>query len=335
MRGEVSGQVADHDIEFPDCPLCKGNQFKIMIKRAQDRVARKAGSFQVQQCEACGLVITRPRPSAKRLPFFYEGVYSGAGAATARAAQTGAIGQLVARYRLRVVRKLCVLSPRTRLLDIGCGYGVFAALVQREAGCEVTGMDIDEGCLKEAMGSDVVDYRLGSLELLAGEPGRYDVVTFFESLEHHADPVQALKMVRGLLKPGGVCVIEVPNFNGFWRKVFGTWWLPLLVPQHQVHFTPETLERTLRHAGFDVLKSSRPMFYPFESTASFALWLNDKLGRPLIRYRLRWSRPDGVLLLLAVAVWWLLVEIPVQVLLMPVRGTGHQLIGSTRKHGEL
>jgi 2-polyprenyl-3-methyl-5-hydroxy-6-metoxy-1,4-benzoquinol methylase len=319
------------DLECPPCPLCQGDDYRLLIADARDRISRKPGIFQVQECRHCGLAVTRPRPTPRHLPSFYDQVYSGAGAARARASQAGAIGTLVASYRLRAAGAFCRLGPGQRLLDVGCGYGAFASLAARRTGCEVTGLDVDAACLAEALSRTRVRYVAGTLEALAAERGCFDAVTFFESLEHHANPVEALQAARELLKPGGVCVVEVPNFGGFWRKVFGTWWLPLLVPQHLVHFTPATLHATLEAAGFDVPRPARSMFYPVESTASLGLWLNEKLGRPIRGYRLRWKRPDGIVLLALLLVWWLLVEMPMQLLLTFAGRTGHQLIAGVRR----
>jgi len=319
------------ELESPPCPLCRGDDYRVLIADARDRIARKPGVFQVQECRTCGLVVTRPRPVAQHLKSFYEHVYSGRGAARAQATQAGAIGMLVARYRLRGVARFHRLGPGQHLLDVGCGYGAFASQAARQTGCQATGLDMDEACLSAAIDPMHVRYVAGTLADLALGQGRFDVITFFESLEHHADPVEALRAARALLKPGGVCVVEVPNFGSFWRRVFGTWWLPLLVPQHLAHFTPATLRATLSAAGLDVLGPPASMFYPVESTASLGLWLNERLGRPIRRYRLRWQRPDGILLLALLALWWLIIEVPVQLILALGGQTGHQLVGASRR----
>ena len=71
------------------------------------------------------------------------------------------------------------------------------------------------------------------------------------------------------------------------------------------------------------------MFYPLESTASLGLWLNRVLGRPIRGYRLRWTRPDGALLLLVLFIWWLVIELPTQDLFAATGLTGHQLMVAT------
>ena len=302
----------------------------MVMKEVGDRLTRKHGVFQLQACNRCTLVVTRPRPTAQALGRFYEGTYSGEGAPRAKLIQTSLVGRAVARYRLWAVQRIRALKPGVQLLDVGCGYGAFVACAVQHTGCTGTGIEMDAGCVAHALDADVVDYRCGTLDSVALQHEAFDVITFFESLEHHADPIAALKSAHALLKPGGSCVVEVPNFNGAWRRVFGSWWLPLLVPQHLAHFTPRTLRDAFEAAGFRVTQPHRAMFYPGESTASLGLWLNDLLGRPIRHYRLNWSRPDGIVMLIGLMLWWAAIDLPSQFVLALIGRTGHQLMAGTR-----
>jgi SAM-dependent methyltransferase len=311
------------DLHWLPCPLCGGEAYRTVLAGARDRLSRKAGEFSLQACETCELVATRPQPGPGLLAYYYQGVYSGRAAA---AWQTGAIGRLAARYRLRALRRFLRLGPGQHLLEVGCGYGTFLATAAERTGCSAVGIDMDAGSLAQALARDTVSYHHGSLATVPLAPASFDSVAMFQSLEHHADPLDALRRVHALLKPGGRCAVEVPDFDGGWRRVFGAWWLPLLVPQHLFHFTPATLRRSFEAAGFTEVGRHRSMFYPAESTASLGLWLNEKLGRPLRRFQLRRERPDGALLLAALAAWWLLVEVPAQALLVLLGRSGHQLL---------
>ncbi|MEO5671872.1 MAG: class I SAM-dependent methyltransferase [Ramlibacter sp.] len=303
----------------------------MVIKDARDRLNRKSGVFQVQACRRCGLVVTRPRPTAAALAYYYEGIYSGHGAGRAELIQRSMWGRWVAHYRLRLVQSVRPLGRGERLLEVGCGYGAFLAAAKCSTGCEATGLDIDAACLAGAVHRDLIDYRCATLDNADLAPAQFDVVAFFESLEHHAEPVAALKAAAALLKPGGVCIVEVPNFEGAWRRVFGGWWMPLLVPQHLVHFSPATLRQTFEAAGLKVDRPHVSMFFPLESTASLGLWLNERLARPIRGYRLRWSRPDGAFLLLLILLWWLAVEVPAQAILALMGRSGVQFMAGFRK----
>lgn len=44
---------------------------------------------------------------------------------------------------------------------------------------------------------------------------RFDIISFFEVLEHLDNPVRFIEHIRGLLKPGGHIIPSVPNRNSF------------------------------------------------------------------------------------------------------------------------
>ena len=157
-------------------------------------------------------------------------------------------------------------------------------------------------------------------------PGSFSVITFFQSLEHHSEPLAALRRAHEMLRDGGHVVVEVPNYGGFWRKVFRTAWLPLLIPQHLFHFTPATLKRTLGAAGFTRIKRAQTVFYPLEGTASFGIWLSRLLRTPPPGTRPSWRTPFDIAVGLALAAIYLVTEWPSQFLLHLCGAAGHQVI---------
>ena len=265
-----------------------------------------------------------PQPDEKGLAYYYQGVY-GPGHAMA-GFQLGWMGRWAARRRLRALRGTLRLAPGIRVLEIGCGYGTMLSLLHREFGCTAVGLDFDEASIAGALDRDAIDYRCGTLDTADLPPASFDLVMMFHSLEHLRDPVQALRQAARLLKPGGTCMVEVPDFDSGWRHVFGSGWMPLVVPQHLFHFTPDTLSRSMAAAGLEPERRHRSMFYPIESTLSFALWLNGVLGKPLSRFWPRPSRPDGWLVVLAATLWWGLVELPAQAALVLAGRSGNQLL---------
>jgi hypothetical protein len=75
--------------------------------------------------------------------------------------------------------------------------------------------------------------------------------TFWHSLEHLEDPLAVLCDAANLMKPGGIVVVAVPNFSSVQARAGGRHWLHLDVPRHLSHFSPTSLARTLRAAGFE------------------------------------------------------------------------------------
>ncbi len=64
-------------------------------------------------------------------------------------------------------------------------------------------------------------------------------------LEHLIDPAQWIKELQKALIPGGILVVEVPNFGSVWRKIFGRYYYGLYLPRHLFHFDERTLKMVL------------------------------------------------------------------------------------------
>lgn len=318
-------------LESPPCPICQGEAFTAVYRDARDYIWRKPGRFTVARCDGCGLVMTRPRPGPDGIGFYYEDAYSGDAEAGMKRFQTeSGVGRLIARYRLKVIEKVRRLAPSDRVLDVGCSYGGFLRVARQARGCATSGIDLDEGTIHEAVDADVTDYRIGRLEEAGYPEGAFSVITFFQSLEHTHHPVEALAAARAALAPGGLCVVEVPDFGGLWRRVFRTAWLPLLIPQHLSHFTPQSLAAAFKAAGFDTIAHRQSMFYPFEGVASLGIWLGRALKSPPPGSPPSWRTPFDLLILLILMVMYVVVEIPSQALLRLTGHTGHQIMIARR-----
>lgn len=95
-----------------------------------------------------------------------------------------------------------------RLLDIGCGGGLLSEPMTR-VGAEVTGIDAAERNVAAArlhaeQSGLAIDYRNVSVEALAEEGARFDVVLNMEVVEHVADVGAFLGAASACLAPGGL-----------------------------------------------------------------------------------------------------------------------------------
>lgn len=147
--------------------------------------------------------------------------------------------------------------PQSRILDLGCSGGLFAARA-RAAGHHVTGVDYIEipGVRARTDHFIVVDLEAG----LPEEVGRgYDVVVAGDVIEHLTRPMDVLKAVRRVLRPGGELLLSVPNFGHWYPRLraatglFGYDRRGILDNTHVRFYTRSMLRRMVRAAGFDIL----------------------------------------------------------------------------------
>ena len=101
------------------------------------------------------------------------------------------------------------LEHGMRLLDAGCGSGLFALMAARE-GASVSGLDASEASIAIARErTPEGDFRAGEIEELPWEDGSFDVVTGFNSFQFAADPVNALRQARRVVRDDGRVVVAI------------------------------------------------------------------------------------------------------------------------------
>jgi SAM-dependent methyltransferase len=101
------------------------------------------------------------------------------------------------------------LEPGQRVLDIGCGVGVFLGLVA-DRGAEPFGVDASEALIELARTRvPAADLRVGDMESLPYDDATFDLVTGFTSFFFANDMVAALREAGRVAKPGAPVIIQV------------------------------------------------------------------------------------------------------------------------------
>lgn len=99
--------------------------------------------------------------------------------------------------------------PIRRILVVGCGSGAEAAILARELGSQVVGIDL-HGAFDPAAAA-AVDLRQGDATRLEFTDGSFDFVYSYHVLEHIPDYAKALAEMRRVLANGGGYLIGTPN----------------------------------------------------------------------------------------------------------------------------
>jgi ubiquinone/menaquinone biosynthesis C-methylase UbiE len=154
-------------------------------------------------------------------------------------------------YR-RVRDILRFAHPPGRALDIGCGKGEVPLLLARR-GFSCTGIDMKPRLIQHLQENfPTVTWRRAMTNELEAEETRFDVLTMYHVLEHIPNPVEALRNILRLARPGSLVVVEVPNVGGWEARFKGPKWHYCKV-DHVNYFRPVDLKRLAGLCGLNVL----------------------------------------------------------------------------------
>ena len=216
--------------KVPVCPACD--------HVASGAVMERFGRYECFACGSCGLHFWNPRqmPDAR----WYERVYG---------------GRNVKLLPLEPGHKYFLSDPAApragKLLDVGCGTGNFLAAA-RNAGYDVSGTELDRDAAqfaKDQVGLPHI-FPVAILEFVQQHPGKtFDVVTFFEVLEHQAAPAAFLEGVRSCVRSRGYIALSVPNRER-WLTAPDVLDYP---PNHFLRWSVQALKTFLSGHGFEII----------------------------------------------------------------------------------
>lgn len=146
------------------------------------------------------------------------------------------------------------LSPSPVIVDVGCGTGATAALLQRYG--MVVGVDISPLALGWSRLRGLKNLLLCSAETLPIVSDSVDVIVATDILEHMDDDVAVLREFHRVLKPGGYVVVTVPAYSILWSEHD-------LALMHRRRYVARTLGRRCRLAGFEVMRLTYALFFLF------------------------------------------------------------------------
>jgi SAM-dependent methyltransferase len=127
-----------------------------------------------------------------------------------------------------------------RVLDIGCGTGIFMRSLQSYG--TVFGLDLAADALRFCQQRQLVQLVQGDGASLPFYANTFDLVTANDLLEHLDDDRASLQEFRRVLKPGGRAVIFVPAYQFLWS-------LQDEISHHKRRYTLPQLSGIVQEAG--------------------------------------------------------------------------------------
>lgn len=286
----------------PVCPVCDAGGARLRYRLTPLRIWR---------CAACRQVFLWPLPSNEEIRALFAQLYTtGEGVLPELRSYYGFCfddapdNPLVQLYE-RWLETLERFRQPGRLLDIGCGTGLFLTVARRR-GWAPFGIDDCTEATRHAQERFGLAVETGDFESFGWGGATFDAITMWDIVEHARRPVDLLAAVRRRLAPGGVVALATPNqwnilealAGALYRLSGGRFTGPLrklYVTPHFLYFAPATLAHTLERAGLEVVHWQRELTDLRRLTLAPPVWL---ALRALLRVA-RWTRLENRLLAVA------------------------------------
>ncbi len=295
---DLAGPLLPEEWEWPVCDCC-GSEEREEVFGGPDRLLGHPGRFSYVHCKGCGLLYQYPRPMPSALGRFYRGGYRAYHRLVRE--EPSPLRRWSRRYGMVKQRGYVErFLPEGRLLDVGCGTGLFLEEMQRSGRWDLQGIE------PSADAASYVQKKLGlpvqnsTFEETTLPPSSQDVITMWYVLEHLPSPTTALRKAHVLLRPGGMLILALPNYESLDRRLFGRYWSGWDLPRHLYLFPRPLFQKMLQECGFEVVDCRCFQITYSLLGQSLEFWVQDwpaglsRLGRLLCR--LYYSLPFRVAL---------------------------------------
>jgi 2-polyprenyl-3-methyl-5-hydroxy-6-metoxy-1,4-benzoquinol methylase len=209
-----------------------------------------SSDFSYVKCPKCGLVYQDPRPTFSELK---KKVYTDRYFKYELRNQENFFSLMKLNLRdFNFIKLTSAMKPgQRRFLDIGCATGLLLDHM-RSREWRTEGVELCRESADYAKKKLKLRVHHSSLEQKKFPTGLFDVVHMSHIIEHVPDPVQTLKEVYRILKPGGILFIITPNVQSLQAFLFRETWRSA----HKDHlhlFSIKTLRRYLESADFRII----------------------------------------------------------------------------------
>jgi len=211
-----------------------------------ERINPLAGYYDTKglvRCDSCGFVFMELMPTIKELDDHYR---------TYAYSTEGFLSPITIKRYQELLDEFEPYRKHGRLLDVGCGRGWF--LVEaRKRGWQVYGTEYSPTAIEIGTRNGITMHQGGLTEsTFAGL--EFDVITSFEVIEHINNPLDDLRNINRLIRPGGLHYCTTPNFNSLLRYHLKDRYNIITYPEHLSYYTRSTLSLVMEKAGFRKLR---------------------------------------------------------------------------------
>ena len=255
----------------PACPLCKsvttassfrgrGDSNEVLNSRMKAS-GSGSGGRDIYLCFTCGVYFCYPLPDPEELLTAYDG-----------APDDNFVSQNEFRYKtfknsFLKFAKAVELSPRdVSVTDIGAAGGVFLH-VMKDLGYPARGLEASSWLAEYGRNKYGVDLIQGDIRDFEPSADSLDILTYWDVLEHLANPKSDLDILTSRLKSKSIVLVSLPSTDSLSFKTL-RWRWPMHLDVHLFYFNKKSLESLFETFGFTLIYTSK---YPQRLSLGYLL----------------------------------------------------------------
>ncbi len=246
--------------EAVDCPICDVQDFKVVFgsqypeKMSREKLIQVYHSSsdhllmdQMVSCNECSLAYLNPRLKSDMILESYSTAVD-----PVFVKQNELRVATFKRSLKKILKKLDIKPTKEmKVLDVGCAGAAFPKAAS-DLGFTAQGIEPSKWMVDYGRKTYGLDIKAGILEDFKFAPKSFDLVTFWDVIEHVPSPQDSLKRVHGILKDSGYLIVNYPDYESWACKIMGKRW-PFFLSVHLFYFSPKTIKRLLDKAGFELV----------------------------------------------------------------------------------
>jgi SAM-dependent methyltransferase len=223
------------------CIGCGEDHFELFLK-SKDRLQGGREYFTLQRCLACGTVFLYPQPSRNKMLEYYPEDYL----AYTPSQGSGTFARWSLTYGVaKQVRAVLKRAPGPgKVLDVGCGGGGFLSGMVKK-GWQALGLEINPRIARKVRRDLWLDVILADSLDQAFTASTFDLITFWDVLEHLSDPRRALKEAARIARPSAQLILSLPNPDSLEARWFKFSWAGWDIPRHMWLFPRQVINNML------------------------------------------------------------------------------------------
>jgi len=223
-------------IDGKKCPLCGSMKTRTLFINS---------NWGIATCQNCTIAWTEPPPC--KIKYEEKNFHSQFGFRD--------IAELPSQWRKGVLMQVDLLArhlwPKARILEIGCGEGLFLKELSRRD-FDVYGIEASKTAAETARksGLNVTTDYFSDTQL----SGPFDAVVMSHVLEHVSKPAEILKEVSSEVVSGGFALLVQTNWKGLMPCLYKQEWYAWVPEQHFWHFTAKGMMMLCQSLNWEILR---------------------------------------------------------------------------------